>query len=250
MKPYAIADSEASILRSIREAGRRRLPARYATDLWDRRFQSQLESLLKPGMSILDIGAGRRPTVRPEGRPSGTRYVGLDIDANELSLAAGGYDETFATPAEQRVAGLEGRFDLVLSFFVFEHVRSTEEVIENIRFYLKPGGVFLAQLAGARSPFSIANRFIPEPLAHRLLARSHEREADTVFPARYDRCTQSQLQALLAEWSEREVHPLYTGAGYVLFSRVLTAAYIAYEEWAYRGGHADLAPYYLIRATR
>jgi hypothetical protein len=36
----------------------------------------------------------------------------------------------------------------------------------------------------------------------------------------------------------------------VLFSRLLTAAYVGYEDWAWRASRRDLAPYYLVAARR
>jgi SAM-dependent methyltransferase len=250
---FKIAPEAHGAASEIREAGRRRLPERYRTDVWDLRFRERLAPLLTPGVDILDIGAGRRPTVAPGERPGGGgRYVGLDVDDEEMARAEpGSYDDTVVSAGEDRVPSLEGRFDLCLSFFAFEHVRSTAAVLENISTYLRPGGTLLAQLAGARSPFSIANRILPGRLSRTLLHRAHGREPDSVFPATYDRCTHSELSALLAErFTSSEVVPLYTGAGYVLFSRVLTAAYIGYESWLARGDRRDLAPYYLIAARR
>jgi SAM-dependent methyltransferase len=250
--PFTIAAREKPAIETIRDAGRRRLPTRYESDLWDKRFKSHLDTLLAPGIAILDIGSGRRPTVGPDARPSDLTYVGLDIDADELAAAgSGAYDEVVTAPVEEPIASLEGRFDVAISFFAFEHVRSTAAALENIRSYLKPGGTLVAQLAGAWSPFSLANRLVPGDVARFLLQRTHERDPETVFPARYDSCRHSALTGLLERsWSEYEVLPLFTGAGYVLFSRVLTAAYIAYEEWAFRRDKRDLAPYYLVRATR
>lgn len=84
-----------------------------------------------------------------------------------------------------------------------------------------------------------------------LLGRTQARDPDTVFPARYDGCTHSELSAMLEpDWSAHTVTPLFSGAGYVLFSRLLTAAYIGYEDWAYRKQHLDLAPYYLVEAEK
>jgi SAM-dependent methyltransferase len=251
-RKFEIAAQPMGVLQTIREAGRRRLPSRYGTDLWDKRFLSRLKDQLRPGIAILDVGAGRRPMLAPADRPSNTHYVGLDLDAEEFAVAGkDSYDETVISAAEERVPALEGRFDLCLSFFAFEHVRSTAAVLENIRNYLCPGGLLLAQLAGSRSPFSVANRILPSWLSEGLLRRTNQRPAESVFPAFYDRCTHSELTSLLAtNWTEAEVLPLYTAAGYVLFSRAMTAAYIGYEELIYRHDRRDLAPYYLIAARR
>ena len=224
---------------------------RYQSDLWDRRFRQRLGILMRPGISVLDVGAGRRPMVPARERPARVHYVGLDPDGAELALAeAGSYDELVVCTAEERVAALEDRFDLVLSFLALEHVSSTAAVMNNVHAYLKPGGWLIAQLAGANSPFSIANRLLPHVAAKALLSRTQEREPGTVFRAHYDRGSYTGLVTLLDGWSQGEVLPLFTGVGYVLFSRVLTAAYIAYEEWAYHTGRRDLAAFYLVCAQR
>jgi SAM-dependent methyltransferase len=252
-REFSVAAQEGGSVRAVRDAGRRHLPPRYGVDVWDLRFRARLRRLLRPHVRILDLGAGRRPTVRPEDRPPGTNYVGLDLDGGEFAKAdPGSYDETVVSAAEERVPSLEGSFDLCLSFFALEHVRSTAEVLENAHAYLAPGGWFLGQLSGARSPFSLANRILPASVSRAILRRTHGRPAESVFAASYDRCTHAGLTGVLAEqgWSEAEVLPLYTGAGYVLFSRALTAAYIGYEEWLYRRDRRDLAPYYMVAARR
>jgi SAM-dependent methyltransferase len=248
---FQIATQRRGPLGTIRDAGRRRLPVRYQTDVWDRRFRQRLGELMRPGISMLDVGAGRRPMVPAGERPARVHYVGLDPDGAELARAeAGSYDELVVRTAEERVAALEDRFDLVVSFLALEHVSSTAAVIDNARAYLKPGGWLIAQLAGANSPFSVANRVLPHGVAKLLLSRTQDRSPDTVFRAHYDRGSYSGLVTLLDGWSQGEVLPLFTGVGYVLFSRVLTAAYIAYEEWAYHSGRRDLAAFYLVCAQR
>ncbi len=43
--------------------------------------------------------------------------------------------------------------------------------------------------------------------------------------------------------------PVFVGARYFEFWRPGLAAYLAWEEWALRRGHEDLAPYYVIEAS-
>jgi SAM-dependent methyltransferase len=248
---YTVASEGKALLATVRDAGHRQLPFRYQTDVWDRRLRERLMSIMMPGVAILDIGAGRSPTVPPADRPPSTWYVGLDPNATELERArVGSYDDIVVTPGEKWQPALEGRFDLVVSFFALEHVRSTAAVLRNARAYLRPGGWLLAQFAGKWSPFSSANRFLPASVSRVLLMHLRGREPESIFPAHYDRCTYSEIDELLSGWSSHEVAPLFTGAPYVLFSRVLTAAYVGYEEWAYRRGHRDLAPYYLATAMK
>lgn len=237
---------------TIRAAVNRTLPVRYRTDLWDRRFRQALDATLRPGLTVLDIGSGRRPTLALHDRPANMHYVGLDIDAEELSLAIpASYDETVVGSAEEHVEALVGRFDLVLSFFALEHVQSTAATFTNAQHYLRTGGWLIVQMSGSYSLFSIANRLFPAQAARRLLARTQGRTADSVFPANYNKCSYNGLTEITSEsWDDAEVVPLFTGAGYVLFSRLLTALYVGYEEWAYRTGQKNLAPYYLVIARR
>ena len=247
---YEVAPGPTGFGRAVRDGYSRRLPVRYSTDVWDRRFKDRLDSALRPGVNVLDIGGGARPAVPPSERPENTRYVGLDVDGGELAAAPeGSYDDAVIKSAETYVPALAREFDVVLSFMAFEHVRSTEAALANARAYLRPGGTFVAQLAGAFSPSALANRLLSVRLTRPLLQRTQDRPSRSVFKAHYDRCWYQPLDDMLTrDWLEHEVVPLFVGAGYVLFSRPLTAAYIAYEEWAYRRRHVNLATYYLVSA--
>jgi cyclopropane fatty-acyl-phospholipid synthase-like methyltransferase len=222
-------------------------------DQWRGRFRNHVNESLTPGISILDIGAGSQPTIPPEDRPSDTTYVGLDIAAKELAKAPiGSYDETVAAPIEEPIPNLRDRFDLCVSWMAFEHIGRVELALTNLWSYLQPGGSTVIQMAGRNSPSSILNRFLPDSVGRKIVQKTQGREPDSIFPAVYDKCSHRALSRILreGEWADWKVEPLFLGAGYFLFSRVLTACYVAYEEWAYRGDHANVAPYYLLSARR
>jgi hypothetical protein len=129
-------------------------------------------------------------------------------------------------------------------------VKPLDAALANLHSYLRPGGRLLAHLSGRFAAFSLLNRALPARLSGPLMKRMLGREPDTVFPAAYDRCWYGALRELLApRFSEFEIVPLYTGGYYFTFSRTLSAAYLAYEEWASRARRANLAPYYLIEAV-
>jgi SAM-dependent methyltransferase len=237
------------MLEAAREGWRRNLPSRYEPGGY-RHFDARVATALRPGLEILDVGPGRRPSVAPPDRPPNTRYVALDISREELLRAAPeSYDEIVVTDAAQPSPDLIARFDLVLSYFALEHVKPLEPALRNMHAYLRQGGRLLALLSGTFSVASIIGRVVPQRLATHLVHRLYGRDPESVFPAYYDRCWYSALDQLLArEWARWEVVPMYTGARYVGFSRVLSAAYLGYEEWALRSGRRNLAPYYLIDA--
>jgi SAM-dependent methyltransferase len=250
---FEVAEQPAgSIVAAARAATRGILPPRYATDEWDLTFRAALERVLEPGMKILDVGSGAGPAVPLQSRPAGTTYTGLDISAAELEKAGpGAYDETLVADIVEHRPELDGRFDLVISFFVLEHVKPVDAALENMRRYLKPGGQLVAELAGGRSPSGIANRLVPHWLAKLLLKVFLREDPERVFPAHYDRCHQSALVRIMSSgWQSSEVRPLYVGAPYVRFSRLLMGLFVAYEEWTFRRARDDLATYYLLLATK
>jgi 2-polyprenyl-6-hydroxyphenyl methylase/3-demethylubiquinone-9 3-methyltransferase len=224
--------------------------ARYArywgTEFWDRVNQS-----LASAGSVLDVGGGRRPTISPRERPANIHYAGLDASGSELALApAGSYDETIAAEAEQLAPDLLGRFDLIVSWQTLEHIRDLPRAAGNFNSYLRPGGALVACLSGRNAAYAIANRLLPDGLAHRLVARLRGRALGTVFPARYDHCDQRGLEEAFSAWDDIEVIPLWRGADY--FERLpgLLGLYLRYEDLAIERGWNGLATHYVIAARK
>ena len=234
----------------MKAAIRGSLPDRYSCPL-DYLFSERVGDAIRPGCRILDVGAGRTPSVRPEKRPTGVEYWGLDVSSRELELApAGSYNAVVVRDVGQLDPELIDRFDLVLSFQVLEHVPSLPVALHNLYRYLKPGGRLIAQLSGAFTVFGIANRLLPHSSAEWVLHRFVGRDPETVFPAHYHRCWHSALNALLASWSAHEISPIYLGAAYFRSFAPAMALALGYEEWTRRRDHRNLAPYYLIDARR
>jgi len=226
------------------------LPVRYSED-WRAPFDARLQPALIAGCEILDVGAGRRPTVPVSRRPPGCVYVGLDLAAAELDKAPpGSYDETHVADLALRVPLLQDRFDLVVSWEVFEHVKALDVAVENLRSYLRPGGRLVAHMSGRFSLFATVNRLLPYSVGAWAMCHLLKRARETVFPAYYDHGWHQALQRMLAPWSEFEVLPQYRGAGYLSFCPVLQSLYLVYENWACRRGRSDLATHYLVTAVR
>src|SRR5205807_7291867 len=123
--------------------------------------------------------------------------------------APGSYDETVVTDVGAHIPSLDERFDLVLSRYVLEHVKSMSAAMENVRRYLKPGGTMVSIIPGAWAAFAVLNRVLPRRVSRGLMHMLHGRPADTVFPAYYDRCSFSALQDTMASWTTSEVVPTF-----------------------------------------
>lgn len=245
-----MAESTSRRPRKVEGALGTRLPARYAAG-WFEQFEARFRPVFKPGLRILDVGSGRKPALALDQRPEGCFYVGLDVSQRELELAPeGSYDETFCSDIAVQIPALYRGFDLILSWQVLEHVAPLDAVLENLRIYLRPGGRMVALLSGGLSAFGVVNRVVPARLGVWALEHLTGRDPDTVFPAHYDRCYYTALNGMLKLWSTAEVLPLFRGASYFRFSRVLQGAYLRYENWAARSGRRNLATHYLLVAER
>ncbi|HLB22616.1 MAG TPA: methyltransferase domain-containing protein, partial [Dehalococcoidia bacterium] len=141
-------------------------------------------------------------------------------------------------------------FDLVVSFQVFEHVKPLDVAFDNMRAYLKPGGLAIVQMSATWSVFGMINQVVPQSLAVWLLRKATGRSKESVFPAPYHKCSNSALEEILRPWSRSEIRPLYLGADYFKFFGPLARAYVLYENWAMRGGHRNLASHYLVQAVK
>lgn len=224
--------------------------ARYA-QYWGTEFWERVEDGLQRATAVLDVGGGRRPTILPAERPGGIHYVGLDVSAAELALAPpGSYDETIAAPAQQRVSELVGRFDLIVSWQVLEHVPDLQLAADNFRDYLRPGGSLVASLSGRNAAFAVVNRILPTELALRFVARLRQRDRDTVFPAVYDHCDYRGLHGVFGSWEEHEVIPLWRGADYFEPLGPLLPLYLRYEDLAIARGWHGLATHYVVSAHK
>src|SRR5687768_4477514 len=99
------------------------LPERYR-EPWREAFNARVRAGLRPGTSVLEVGPGGLPSVPPDVRPQGVHYAAIDPSAAALAEAPpSSYDEVVVGDVAQRNAGLEERFDLAISWQVFEHVR-------------------------------------------------------------------------------------------------------------------------------
>ncbi|HEY1237538.1 MAG TPA: class I SAM-dependent methyltransferase [Solirubrobacterales bacterium] len=225
------------------------LPDRYARQMQDELFE-RARPLLVPGVAVLDVGAGRYPTIAPGDRPPDCRYVGLDIESEEIDAAGpDAYDESIVRDVT-RPLDRDDEFDLVLSWQVLEHVSPLADALENLRLSLREGGTLIAQLTGSNAVFAAFGRLLPHRaklwMATRVLGHREEEK----FPTRYDRSSHRALVRLLDPWSEAEIVPFYRGATYFAFSRPLMRAYLAYESAVERRGARNLATHYLIVARR
>jgi len=228
------------------------LPPRYDT-YWKGPFEGAIQPHLTEGARVLDVGSGRMPSIKPDRRPAGCEYVGLDVSAGELQAAGpAAYDQTIPVDVAREMPELHGRFDLAVSWQVLEHIELLDCAAENIRRYLRDGGTFVALLSGSFAVHAVVNKTLSDRMGYVLVSRVMGRTADKtpVFPAHYDRCYATGLRQVFGAFSNLTITPFYRAAHYFTFSPPLMRAYLAYENFVCRRGVENLATHYLIVAKR
>jgi SAM-dependent methyltransferase len=226
------------------------LPPRYERE-WGIEFWEFVERALRPGAAILDVGAGRRPTILPDRRPEDVHYVGMDISTDELEAAEpGAYHETVVADAQRPLPELVDRFDLIVAWQVLEHFEDLPSAASQFHRYAKDGGWFVSCLSGRYAAFAIGNRLLPKALGSRVVAYLMRRPVETVFPAHYDHCDERGLHEAFADWDEVHVIPLWRGADYFARLPGLRWLYLRYENWTIRHEHTNLATHYVVAARK
>lgn len=218
---------------------------------WGTEFWAAVDERLDGARQVLDVGGGRRPTIPPMRRPPGVHYVGIDLSAAELEAAGPkAYDERVAADVTWSVPELHGRFDLIVSWHVLEHVSDLRRTAGALRTYAADGGRLVALFSGRNAVFARVNQVLPDWLGARTVAAVRRRPREEVFPAHYDLATRDGALTAFSEWDRVTVRPLWRGADY--FERVprVREQYLRYEDWALRTGRHNLATHYLLVAER
>ncbi|MCB2074244.1 MAG: class I SAM-dependent methyltransferase [Novosphingobium sp.] len=142
-----------------------------------------------PDADILELGGGRWPSFRLDEMPDNlATYTVNDVSAHELSLLPSGYEKACFDVCGDASA-FSGRYDVVFSRFLAEHVGNGRAMHRNVYEVLKPGGVAFHLIPTLFALPFVANRLMPEKLGQTVLALiSRRRDISPKFPARYSAC--------------------------------------------------------------
>lgn len=204
---------------------------------------------------ILEYGGGRSPTFALSDLPETVgSYTVNDISASELEKAPPGYD-TACFDVCGDTSQFAGRFDVIFSKMLAEHVPDGEAMHRNTLALLKPGGVafhFMPKLYAL--PF-VANYLLPERLSQTILyaAFPHRRSESPKFPAVYSWChghtgrLAERIKAL--GYSDVEITPFY-GHGYYRRLPGIKQAEVSFRRLAMRADWSFWASYMYVIAHK
>jgi 2-polyprenyl-3-methyl-5-hydroxy-6-metoxy-1,4-benzoquinol methylase len=182
-------------------------------------YERLLPSLLRPGQRVLDVGGGKHPAIALQTkRELGLRVVGLDVSGTELAQAPpGAYDAIVV--GDVAAVDIPGKYDLMFSRSVIEHVADPRAAMANMASAMAPGGTMAHVVPCRNAPFTILNRWLGNDTARRLLFAIYPEKADhSGFRAYYRECTPARLARICRECGlEIDRIVPYYNSGYASF---------------------------------
>lgn len=157
-------------------------------------FYTQVAALLRPSDIVLDFGAGRGEWYHDDAVHY-RRYIqnfrgrcahvdGCDVDpvvlTNDTLDAARTFEAGASLPYE------DGRFDIVIARYVFEHLQDPAHAASELLRVTRDGGWICAVTPNKYGYVALASRLVPNRLHAKLLRliQPHRKERD-VFPTAY-----------------------------------------------------------------
>lgn len=206
-------------------------------------------------VDILELGGGRSPLFDLDTLPHNvTSYTVNDIDPKELAMVPSGYS-TACFDVGGDVRTYAGRYDLVISKMLAEHVADGRQMHVNVRQLLKNGGIAFHFCPKLYSLPFLLNLFLPERLSRRFLFAFFPQRRREVpkFPAVYSWCrgSASRMKAKIAAlgYSEVTVVPFY-GHGYYDPIPGLKQLELLTRRLARAAGLSLIAPYVYVIARK
>jgi SAM-dependent methyltransferase len=191
------------------------------------RFDALIRRYLRPGIAVLDAGAGRGIMYPYDYQRNVARMAGADTDP-AIGENANLTDAVVADLAHLPYGAAE--FDLVFSKYVFEHLDRPLDVMRELRRVLKPGGRLLIHTPNRWHYVALFATLTPTAFHAWFNDKRGRVEADT-FPTRYrvnDRKTVDRL-AMSTGFRVASIELIETKPDYLFFNPVAYRAGIAYE---------------------
>jgi SAM-dependent methyltransferase len=190
-------------------------------------YMREVQTLVKPGMIVLDAGCGRTaPMLRR--LPQTVRRIGIDV-IDGVGLESEGIEYYKRDLADTGLP--DGSCDVVISRSVLEHLAAPEPVFEEIARVLKPGGTFLFLTPNGWDYVSVLSRIVPNRFHPYLVAAAEGRDEEDVFPVMYRANSARSLRRLAAKTGMQVGSLTYLGSqpSYLKFNSALYAVGTQYE---------------------
>jgi len=119
-------------------------------------YYKMINTALKAGLKVLEIGGGGHPSVADS---ANNDYTIVDPDVSELAKAPDAIRK-INLPVEEVKS--ENEYDLIISKMVLEHIENPEAFHRHVYKLLSPGGKAIHFFACRHSLPALVNRLLPE----------------------------------------------------------------------------------------
>ena len=161
----------------------------------DQLFRERILAHLRPAAAVLDLGAGAGIVEQMNFRGLAGSVCGVDLDPRVVGnpmLDEGRVANADGIPYE------DGRFDVVFSDNVLEHLDKPLEVFLEVARVLKPGGVFLFKTPNKWHYMPTIARLTPHGF-HQYVNRLRGRAEVDTFPTRYQANSLDDVERLAVD---------------------------------------------------
>jgi SAM-dependent methyltransferase len=191
------------------------------------RFDALIRRHLRPGISVLDAGAGRGVMYPYDYKDIVARVAGVDTDPSvkqNANLTDAEVADLASLPYDDET------FDLIFSKYGFEHLERPELVMRELRRVLKPGGCLLIHTPNRWHYVPMLATITPTSF-HTWFNEKRGRVEDDTFETRYRANTKRRLGELADASGFRivGVQLWETKPDYLFFHPAAYAVGIAYE---------------------
>jgi SAM-dependent methyltransferase len=161
----------------------------------DQLFREAILRILKPEMTMLDLGAGAGIVDQMNFRELASRVCGVDLDPRVV-------DNPFLDEGRVSDAGEipfpDESFDIVFSDNVLEHLEIPDQVFREVARVLKRGGAFMFKTPNKWHYMPAIARITPHGF-HQFVNRIRGRAEIDTFPTRYLANTKADIARLANE---------------------------------------------------
>jgi ubiquinone/menaquinone biosynthesis C-methylase UbiE len=203
-------------------------------------FYSRLNALLRPDMTVLDIGCGRGARVddpveyrKAIQNLSGkvTRVIGIDPDP---AGAVNPFIDEFRLIDEHSWPVDDASIDAAVSDFVLEHVEDPALFFSECRRVLKPGGYLCLRTTNSFGYVALLARLISTAKHVDLLQKVQERRQPVdVFPTHYRCNTIGRIRKMLDRFGfDNVVYGYEAEPSYAQFSRLAYFLAVLHQRYA------------------
>ncbi|HEY40922.1 MAG TPA: methyltransferase domain-containing protein [Dehalococcoidia bacterium] len=151
-----------------------------------------LEQSMYPGARVLDAGCGKGSWVLRGYRQSIGLLVGIDSEV----LYQRNIDK-FIVGDLERLPIKDSTFDIIICYFVIEHLKNPKKVFAEFQRVLTEGGKIMFKTPCAASPMFVLSRYVPHQWQRIIKKAMQGTQESDIFPTYYRCNTQKKLDHAL-----------------------------------------------------